>query len=636
MDDNLYRDFIKSFNVALTNCSVYFPTHPVFSRSISQFKEMVESLNKERPFLSIEIKPDSLTVNRKKLEDKAIYKNLAVVLHRKKIKIIKIKKGVSFQELSDFLTSLAFSEKDILAKGGVNKILKNKGVKNIEIEELDYSQLVKGRGKEVKDVWSYLLNSKNAQGGDQSSSDKFIDNFQETARKYGAKEVLENDQLSQQLLELLSKLKIKNKDDFKKALKSLTQSILNDNNLDELKNKEPLKNLFSYLSSDDLANVLSKLLQSKQKLDPSSFKLFSALISPDTHKEAADKLSKEVEENKKKFDMDKINNLFSVPDEEGIVPIYQKNLSVNIPDKTKEKNASFDYNHLHQNYCLTLLDLFFYENNSARFGLIVDKIAAEIENDFSKNIEFLKKFAKTYKNKPANSGLKNCDDKIRQIWIQAESNAFNADFCNQLDFLVDLLDSTTLGASFYLDKIKAKEFSSLVLKLFFKFFPKQTSQLYEIIKENRKNFNFLKKIIDGLKTVDHPAALGILKDLYNLVPFSAKIEILGILKNYSGYDKDFILPLAKSKIFYLRKKSFEIAANFPDLYREMAHIFLIRPNYFGINSGVILENLNIIEENYRRQAKPFLIELTRRKFFWNRRIRKKAKEILETHHETRN
>ncbi|MCF7891686.1 MAG: hypothetical protein K9L96_01750, partial [Candidatus Omnitrophica bacterium] len=97
MDDNLYRDFVKSFNVALTNCSVYFPTHPVFSRSISQFKEMVESLDKERPFLSIEVKPDSLTVNRKKLEDKAIYRNLAVALHRKKIKIIKIKKGVSFQ-----------------------------------------------------------------------------------------------------------------------------------------------------------------------------------------------------------------------------------------------------------------------------------------------------------------------------------------------------------------------------------------------------------------------------------------------------------------------------------------------------------------------------------------------------------
>ncbi|MCF7877035.1 MAG: hypothetical protein K9M14_01735 [Candidatus Omnitrophica bacterium] len=636
MDDNLYQDFVKSFNVALTNCSVYFPTHPIFSQSISQFKEKIKSLDKEKSFLLIEVKPDSLIVNRKNLKDKAIYRNLAVSLHRKKIKRIKIKKEITFQDLSDFLTSVALSEKDILAKGGIKKILKNKGAKNIEIEELDYSQLIKGKGKEVKDVWGYLLNSKNIQGGDQDSPDKFIDNFQETARKYGAKEVLEDDQLSQQLLELLSKLKIKDKEDFKKALKSLAQSILGDDGLDNLKNKESLKNLFSYLDSQDLANVLSKLLQSKQAIDPSSFKLFSALISPEIHKKAADRLGKEAEENREKFDMDKINNLFSIPDKEGIVPIYQKNLSVNIPAEIKEKNFSFDHKHLHQNYRLTLLDLFFYETNLRRLELILDKISAEIENNFSKNIEFLKKFAKIYKNKPAGIRSKDFNNKIRKIWAKAESNVFNIDFCDDLAFLADLLGSSTLGASFYLDKIKLKEFNPLVLKLFFKFFPKQINQLSEIIKDNRKDLNFFKKIIDSLETVDHPAALGIFKNLYNLAPFSAKIKILGILKNYSEYDEDFILSLAKSENFYLRKKVAEIAVNFPDLYRKIARIFLTRTNYFGINSETILENLNIIEESYRRQAKPFLIKLTKRKFFWNRRIRKKAREILESYYETKN
>ncbi len=633
MSDKIYQDFLKSFRIAFTNCSIYFPEHPIFSQSLERLKKEINLLIQNRLFLLIQIKPEFLIVNGQPLEDEILSKGLADLLHQRKIKSITIKKEMAVQELSEFLVSLSSRKSKILSEGGVKKILKNKKIENILVDELDYLQLIKGQGKEIKDVWNYLLGSKNSQDSSYRADDDFIDNLSRTADKYGVKEILEDEELSKKLLDFFSKLKDENKDNFKKVLKSLVQSVLGGKDLDDIKNKDQLKSLFSYLEPEDLANLLAQLSQSNQSLDPASIRLFSDLISSDTHRKTADKLNENIKTNGKKIDINKIKNLFSSVKGQGIVPIYQEKLLSVSPDVKNKKEARLDYGHLHQNYRLILLDLFFYEANSKRLELILEKVLSEIETDFAKNVDYVGKFATVYKEKISNTQLGDIDAKAKKIWFQAEKNIFEIDNPAKLAFLTGLLSSSTLGAAFYLDKIDAEKFNPLALRLFFKFFPEQSDYLYQKIKSKKDNYSFLRKIIGQLGQVGSPPAYGILKNLFKIVPFAAKIEILNAFKEYSSSDQDFILSIAKSGDFNLRKKSVETAIKFPELQEQIVKTLIGLPNKFGVNSRTILENLEIIEENYVPAADPFLSKLTKYKFFWNRKIRGKAQYILNKYHE---
>ncbi|MCF7800287.1 hypothetical protein K9M16_04800 [Candidatus Babeliales bacterium] len=633
MNNSIYYDFVKSFKVALINCSIYFPTHPIFSQSINALKEKINLILESSPFLSITIKPESLIINENILDDKNFYKELANQLHCKKIKSIKINNKITNQELSQFLLAISSSRKDILSEGGVGKILRNKELENIIIEELDYSQLIKGEGGRVKDVWRYFLNSKDNQEELKKNFNKFISDLEEIANEYGVKEILSDDKLSRQLLDLFSKLRKEDKEKFKKGLISLSRLILKDENLKDIKNKDEFKNLFSDIEAKQLAKLLFKMLKSKQFVSSSAFKLFSTLVPLKVHKEAAVKLGENIKTSEEEIDVDKINDLFLSIEDQGIVPIYQKSLLINAATNKKERKFYFDQDHLKQNYRLILLDLFFYELNFKQLELILEKIISEIENDYLQNINFICKFAKIYKEKPAEINLNKFNARVQKIWAKAEINIFTGDDYEKFNFLEELLENSTLEASYYLDKINENRFNPLVLKLFFKFFPNQSLYLSKLIKTKSKNPTFFKKIIVNFRQIDNPLVLNILKDLFGLVSIPAKIEILEVIKKYFKYDKDFFLSLARSQNFNLRKKVVEISVGFPDLYQEIVKNLFSGKNCFGINSKIILENLDIIKENCIAEALPFLQELRTRKYFWNRKIRNKANGILETYYE---
>jgi len=57
--------------------------------------------------------------------------------------------------------------------------------------------------------------------------------------------------------------------------------------------------------------------------------------------------------------------------------------------------------------------------------------------------------------------------------------------------------------------------------------------------------------------------------------------------------------------------------------------FLAIPNPFGLKSKIIKENLKLVSEVPFPEAKAYLVTLGKYRFFWNRKIRIKAKEILK-------
>ena len=150
-------NFLKSLRITLNNCSIYFKEHPLFTKSIEKLHaDTLVVLNLINPLI-VGVAPASLTIAEKSLEKETLYAELATILHRRKIKNIEIRRGLTVSETGIFVTSLSLPVLDIFKEGGLAYLLEKQGIVNIIIEELDYSSLLRGEGQEQKDIWAYLL-----------------------------------------------------------------------------------------------------------------------------------------------------------------------------------------------------------------------------------------------------------------------------------------------------------------------------------------------------------------------------------------------------------------------------------------------------------------------------------------------
>lgn len=630
ISESSYQDFIKSFKIALTNCSVYFSKHPIFSQSVEGFRKNIKLVAAGKEYVRLGVKPKSVVIDGQVLEDKIIYKELAQALHRRKIKGLSIKSNVEIRELSEFLTYISSPAKDILSKGGIKKILEENKIGNIAIEELDYSYFLKeGEGVEVKDIWNYLFGAGSVKDKTGQYSD-FLDNFNETIDGFGTKVLLEDKQLLERLLNICAKLQVEDQKSFNQILKKLISSILKSKGQSLMKGEVKLKSLFLHLRPEDLADVLSGLFQSEASFDQKSFDLISFLIPPKTHQRAAEILGAEYKNTSKRLGLERVRSIFAMLDEKGAVPIYRRYLMPDSEAQVIQGRFHFDQEHLKQNYRMLLLDLFFYQSESKRLGLILKELAAQLEGDFFANLDYLSKigelYCQKYKDRPDLASLS-----FQGIWAQAEENIFILTDPNKLDFLLDVLDESVLGEEYYLTKIQAGDFNALVFKLFFKFFPKQAIEVEKILLERRGDLHFLKKALAELEKVNYPVAFDIFKKVYAASSLYVKAQMLNFFKKPVTGDYDFWIKIIKNSNFQLRRKGVELAAGSPPLSKKAAESLLYRPIFFGFNSKIILENLNILSEVYNLEALPFIERLSSLKFFWNRKVREKAKSVLEVY-----
>ena len=59
-----------------------------------------------------------------------------------------------------FISKISTSPKDVIKNGGPNKLLDKEELPHISFEELDYSELLKGTGEEIKDICCQLISDK--------------------------------------------------------------------------------------------------------------------------------------------------------------------------------------------------------------------------------------------------------------------------------------------------------------------------------------------------------------------------------------------------------------------------------------------------------------------------------------------
>ena len=94
-------------------------------------------------------------------------------------------------------------------------------------------------------------------------------------------------------------------------------------------------------------------------------------------------------------------------------------------------------------------------------------------------------------------------------------------------------------------------------------------------------------------------------------------------------DEGFLFSVIDKGDLLQRKEALSLLIKNPSSCPKIAQILLAIPNPFGLKGKIIKENLKLVDEVFFPEIKTYLDALSKYRFFWNRKIRIKAKEILE-------
>ncbi|MEM7816669.1 MAG: hypothetical protein QXZ20_02020 [Candidatus Aenigmatarchaeota archaeon] len=635
--EELINDFLKVFKITLHQVSIYPPNHPIFIRTLNDFKLKLELLFQLFNSVNINFTSSSLILNDKIFEKDKLYEEIAQFFHYRRIKNIEFRKGVSLEELISFFSKICLSIKDILKAGGLPNLLKTENLQCICIEELDYSYFLKKINIKEREICTYLL-KKILDKNDEEEIVCFSETLQEEIRYTKIMDILGDEDFVQNIFSLFKFLKERGK--HHKFLKTIVSLVLDEK--EELQ-KESLKRLnilFSNFDIEDIAEELGKKLANTEEFNVLGFKLFLNLLDEDKHKRIAELFSKDsykIIKNSLTFKKN-IEKLLLLPKENSFPETYKKLLSLYLEKISfKESSIILDKSLVIKNYHSLLFNLLSEEKNEKKIKLILEKISQELEKLIDqKNLDYLYDFFitfNTFKNENIVSSILLEDiylkiSKFIQILISKGEDVI------RFQIMVENLDKKFLDFNFYLEELlKRKDNFLIILKILFKFFPENLKIFYERLNRVIKNDKFVLGLIDNLKEIDNPITLEILKHIYFLTQNKfVKLGVLRAMENLSNFDKLFLFSiLEKEPIF--KKEALLILKKQSFLLEEALRLFLFFPNFLGFKNKLLKENLAIIEELEIEEAKKYLTVLSQKKFFWNREVRKLASKILLKYNE---
>jgi hypothetical protein len=634
--DEALIDFLKGLRIVLNNASAYPKEHPYFIKSVESFKQKFDAIFTFLEPLKIGITPDSLFIDGRHWRKQALYVDLAQLWHLRKIKAIEFRRGLTTQELLDFFGLVSLPVREILKLGGLQSILNSQEFSHITIEELDYSEFLRSEGEEAKDIWAYLFKEA-TQKLDAQRLSEFADNFEKIISKFRTKDFLEDDELRHSVHSFLDYLKAKNKDKFNSCSRELLRSVLRDKGIFEEKNLDEIRSFFNDLGKDDLTEELIRGITQDEDFNYESLALFSRLFDEDTHTKVAPALTEKIKEAVSlKADprvRKKIKELFFGPESSEISPLYRHAL-ISLSE-VKEAGELFEFgrDQAQKNYRCILLNLALAEDNTDALNLILERLEKECQAAIQeKDLWFLKKMTEVLDEKAKEtSALMPLFEVIeKHIGDFAENAVFAEEPEPGLEYFIGRLKKSVSDAEIYLNRIFDEgRVNAYVLALWLKFFPQDDGLFLKKLKEKRSDTDLQEKIIHSFVQVGSQDALRVLKGMFYVSMPMIKLEILRSMREFKGFDRDFLFSVLEKEIYFLKKEAMLFLSE-DEYCRRLAYEKLLAfPNPLGTKNKLALENLKIIEDASFKDARPYLEALSKRQFFWNRSVRKKAEELLK-------
>ncbi len=218
--EQILNDFFRSLRATLTNSFSYPKNHPYFIKSVENFKAELDKLLAVLNPLKIGITSSGVIVDGKNLNQSGFHDELAHLLHRRKIKSLEIRSGVTLPELVSFFSVISLQQEQIAKGGGVNALLSKQSLFNFTIEELDYSVLLRENGQECTDVWGYMLKEA-VESNDEAKINNLADNFGALIKRTGQNEIFQTQEIPEAINEFLLALREKDKEKFAKCSKDI-------------------------------------------------------------------------------------------------------------------------------------------------------------------------------------------------------------------------------------------------------------------------------------------------------------------------------------------------------------------------------------------------------------------------------
>lgn len=633
--DLILKDFLRALKVCFKNASIYNLEHPAFISSVENLKKLIDSIFEFRSPLSISFTPKSLFLDDRFWEDEKIYLELGRLFHFRKIKTMEVRPGVTYDELINFSSKITLPLKDFFREGGASEVIKHENIHHITVEELDYLQLLKGEGEEIADVWSYLMEEGLAEQ-DPAKLVQVTESFEHVIGKFNTEELIKNEELHRTFSSYFTYLKDSSQEQYRKCAKNLVKAVVTNRKITTDSKFENLKLLISDLREEDLASSLWEEIISDNNFDSLSFSIFSKLIEKDRHLEIStslrDLFQSDDAVNRQPDVEEKIKALLSGTSSKFISDIYHQTLNTLLKEIDFGQKLTFDHAQLQRNCRFVYLNILEKESSTAQLLTSLELIQGEW-NEITQDEDFayLHGLLDVLRQKESNL----CDEADYKNMLHAI-----AEFCENavleekdnpdLEYMSLSFEKSVFDVNTYLERIFTDEkMSSLILKAYFKFFTEYLFYFDLNFKQKTPNPAFLEKTIESLKTIDTPMSLVTLKSIYPIGNAVLKLKVLQAMHFLGEFDDKFLFAILKTKDLALKGEALALLMRYEETRTQaLDKLFEIQSPY-GIYNRQLIRHIGIVDAKNLAQARESLLGLTKRKGFWNRRLRGEATRVLE-------
>ncbi|MDD5596073.1 MAG: hypothetical protein PHY94_07530, partial [Candidatus Omnitrophica bacterium] len=204
----------------------------------------------------------------------------------------------------------------------------------------------------------------------------------------------------------------------------------------------------------------------------------------------------------------------------------------------------------------------------------------------------------------------------------------------ELGYFIDNLQVASKDAEFYLNKIfHENKVTVYGLKLFFKFYPQKMGIFYENLERESGNLKLISSIIEAVKSIQGLVAAEVLKYIYNTSSKLMKIEVLKAMRALPSFDAAFLLPVISGDDMFLKKEALPILKKDQVSLRRALELLFSIKNPWGTKNNILLGNVELIDELDIKEAQDFIVVLSKKRFFWNSKVRIRAAMLLEKWHD---
>jgi len=629
------KDFLNTLKISFKNASMYGVEHPAFSESVNRLKEKSDKLFEFIIPISLGFTSRSLFIDGRYWEKLQLYQEIARIFHFRKLKSIEITEGVDISELVHFISKISTSPKDVIKNGGPNNLLDKEELPHISFEELDYSELLKGTGEEIKDIWVILLQEA-LETQNEEKIQELADSFEKVIKAFETEDIVESSELIETLTGFFAQLEKIDSKKYRECAKEFVQTMMRNKKSISEEGIQNLQKMASKFREKDMAATCWEEILTDDNFDSLNFNIFTKLVEKEKHEGVAHFIANIFRKNESLQSNPKVTakmeELLSESSSPMISEIYRNTLATLLKEITFQEELTLQDDNLSTNYRFMLINLIEREEDKDELVMLLQKFLGEWEKLIEKkDYECLKAIYDTFKEKKEVLSQEPVYKELDNLIIGfIEKEILKGELSYYFDYFINTFQRSTLDVNVYLEKIFTDgNITPYTLGAFFKFFKEYLFYFNINLEQYSSDSQLIKKMIESLRLIDSTISLVTLKNIYPLGDRRVKIEVLLAMQNLTEYDAKFLLPILKEKDLRLKAEAFVILIKDKDNRENILKKLLSIPSPFGIKNKPLLENMKIIEQKEVKEAKPYLHSLSERRNFWNRKIRAHSKRILE-------